>query len=51
MQASVETNAVTLVSAHTTDEVGLQSKEGVAGRILDRVEPLLSTLPASASAR
>jgi phosphopantothenoylcysteine decarboxylase/phosphopantothenate--cysteine ligase len=47
----VETNAVTLVSAHATDEVGLQSKEGVAGRILDRVEPLLSTLPASASAR
>lgn len=47
----VETNAVTLVSADTAEEVGLQSKEGVAARILDRVEPLLSKWPAPAPAR
>ncbi|MGE0464731.1 MAG: bifunctional phosphopantothenoylcysteine decarboxylase/phosphopantothenate--cysteine ligase CoaBC [Vicinamibacterales bacterium] len=47
----VETNAVTLVSADTAEEVGLQSKESVAAHILDRVEPLLSKWPAPAPAR
>lgn len=47
----VETNAVTLVSADAAEEVGLQSKEAVAARILDRVEPLVSAWPAQAPAR
>jgi phosphopantothenoylcysteine decarboxylase / phosphopantothenate---cysteine ligase len=46
----VEANAVTLVSADASEEVGLQSKDRVAGRILDRVEPLVSKLTAAASA-
>jgi phosphopantothenoylcysteine decarboxylase/phosphopantothenate--cysteine ligase len=41
----VDTNAVTIVSAEGTEEVPLQSKEGVAARILDRIEPLLAGLP------
>jgi phosphopantothenoylcysteine decarboxylase / phosphopantothenate---cysteine ligase len=47
----VEANAVTLVSADASDEVERQSKDRVAGRILDRVEPLVSKLTAAASAR
>jgi phosphopantothenoylcysteine decarboxylase / phosphopantothenate---cysteine ligase len=38
----VETNAVTLVGNDRVDEVPLQSKAGVAARILDRVAPLLA---------
>jgi phosphopantothenoylcysteine decarboxylase / phosphopantothenate---cysteine ligase len=37
----VETNAVALVSAEGVEDVPLQSKTAVAGRILDRVERLL----------
>jgi phosphopantothenoylcysteine decarboxylase/phosphopantothenate--cysteine ligase len=37
----VETNAVTLVSADGVEDVPLQSKTAVAGRILDRIERLL----------
>ncbi len=47
----VEANAVTIVSADASEEVELQSKDRVAGRILDRVEPLVSKLTAAASAR
>lgn len=47
----VEANAVTLVSADASEEVELQSKDRVAGRILDRVEPLVAKLTAAASAR
>jgi phosphopantothenoylcysteine decarboxylase / phosphopantothenate---cysteine ligase len=39
----VETNAVTLVTADTTEDVPLQSKTAVAEVILDRVERLLRT--------
>jgi phosphopantothenoylcysteine decarboxylase/phosphopantothenate--cysteine ligase len=38
-------NAVTLVSADGAEEVPLQSKAAVAGRILDRVEHLLTARP------
>lgn len=38
----VDTNAVTLVTAGGADEVPLQSKAGVAARILDRVVALLA---------
>jgi phosphopantothenoylcysteine decarboxylase/phosphopantothenate--cysteine ligase len=38
----VDTNAVTLVSREGVEDVPLQSKAGVAGRILDRVERLLT---------
>jgi phosphopantothenoylcysteine decarboxylase / phosphopantothenate---cysteine ligase len=37
----VETNAVTLVSADGLEDVPLQSKTAVAGRILDRIERLM----------
>lgn len=37
----VDTNAVTLVTADRADEVPLQSKAGVAARILDRVVELI----------
>jgi phosphopantothenoylcysteine decarboxylase / phosphopantothenate---cysteine ligase len=37
----VETNAVALVSADGVEDVPLQSKTAVAGRILDRIERLL----------
>jgi len=47
----VETNAVTLVSADATEDVALQSKEGVAARILERVEALVSRLSDSTPAR
>jgi phosphopantothenoylcysteine decarboxylase / phosphopantothenate---cysteine ligase len=43
----VETNAVTLVSAAGTEEVPLQSKSAIAGRILDRLEQLLAAAPAN----
>jgi phosphopantothenoylcysteine decarboxylase/phosphopantothenate--cysteine ligase len=43
----VETNAVTLVSADTADDVPLQHKSGVAAAILDRIERLLQRRPAS----
>jgi phosphopantothenoylcysteine decarboxylase/phosphopantothenate--cysteine ligase len=46
----VDTNAVTLVSADGADELPLQSKTAVAGRILDRIERLLHA-PAGAAAR
>lgn len=42
----VDTNAVTIVSKSGTEEVPLQSKTAVAGRILDRVEQLLAAVPA-----
>lgn len=38
----VESNAVTLVTADEAVDVPLQSKAGVAARILDRVEPLVA---------
>jgi phosphopantothenoylcysteine decarboxylase/phosphopantothenate--cysteine ligase len=38
----VDTNAVTLVTRDSADEVPLQSKSAVASRILDRVESLLT---------
>ena len=42
----VDTNAVSLVSAAGVEEVPLQSKSAVAARILDRVEQLLTAVPA-----
>lgn len=42
----VETNAVTLVSASGTEDIPLQAKSAVAGRILDRLEQLLGVMPA-----
>ncbi len=42
----VDTNAVSLVSASGVEDVPLQSKAAVAGRILDRVEQLLLAVPA-----
>jgi len=44
---SVPTNAVTLVSIDGAEQVPLQSKTAVAGRILDRVETLLAGRPAT----
>jgi phosphopantothenoylcysteine decarboxylase/phosphopantothenate--cysteine ligase len=44
----VDTNAVTIVSATEAVEVPLQSKAGVARRILDAVEPWLAKLPPNA---
>ena len=38
----VDTNAVTLVAADDVEQVPLQSKAAVAGRILDAVERLLT---------
>jgi len=47
----VETNAATLVSAESVEDVPLQSKTALAGRILDRIESLLrSKAPAPAQA-
>jgi phosphopantothenoylcysteine decarboxylase/phosphopantothenate--cysteine ligase len=40
----VDTNAVTIISADDAEDVPLQSKDAVAGRILDRIEPLLTRL-------
>ncbi len=45
----VDTNAVTLVTRDDTVEIPLQSKAIVAGRILDRVERLLTETPVRAS--
>jgi phosphopantothenoylcysteine decarboxylase/phosphopantothenate--cysteine ligase len=42
----VETNAATLVAADTLEELPLQSKRAMAGRILDRVSTLLHATPA-----
>jgi len=42
----VDTNAVTLVAKTGVEDVPLQSKSAVAARILDRVEQLLSAVPA-----
>ena len=42
----VDTNAVTLVTASTAEDVPLQSKAAVAARILDRVEQFLTAVPA-----
>jgi phosphopantothenoylcysteine decarboxylase/phosphopantothenate--cysteine ligase len=47
----VETNAVSIVSAGSVEEVPLQSKSAVAARILDRVEQLLAAVPANAGAQ
>ena len=44
----VATNAVTLVDAGGVEEVPLQAKTAVAAKILDRVEQLLTRLPARA---
>ena len=44
----VDTNAVTLVARDGVEEVPLQSKAGVAARILDRVERLLAPSPVRA---
>jgi phosphopantothenoylcysteine decarboxylase/phosphopantothenate--cysteine ligase len=41
------TNAVTLVSMDGAEQVPLQSKTAVAGRILDRIETLLAGRPAT----
>ena len=46
----VETNAVVLIDAEGQQPVHLQSKQGVAGHILDRIESLLHTR-AAATAR
>jgi phosphopantothenoylcysteine decarboxylase/phosphopantothenate--cysteine ligase len=42
----VDTNAATLVSAEGAEELPLQSKRALAGRILDRVSTLLAAIPA-----
>jgi phosphopantothenoylcysteine decarboxylase / phosphopantothenate---cysteine ligase len=42
----VDSNAATLVSADTLEELPLQSKRALAGRILDRVSTLLQATPA-----
>ncbi len=42
----VDANAVSIVSKTGVEEVPLQSKSAVAGRILDRVEQLLIAVPA-----
>lgn len=44
----VDTNAVTLVSAAGAETLPLQSKSGVAGEILNRVEQLLASRPVKA---
>ncbi|HUQ88713.1 MAG TPA: bifunctional phosphopantothenoylcysteine decarboxylase/phosphopantothenate--cysteine ligase CoaBC [Vicinamibacterales bacterium] len=41
----VDTNAVTLVSASSSEDIPLQSKSAIAGRILDRIEQLLIAVP------
>ena len=45
------TNEVTLITRNNEEVVPLQSKEGVAARILDRVEALLSSRPAAPARR
>ncbi len=46
----VDTNAVSIVSKSGVEEVPLQSKSGVAARVLDRVEQLLVAVPARGAA-
>ena len=45
----VETNAVTIVSADGVEDVPLQTKTAVAGRILDRIERLIQARTAPAA--
>jgi phosphopantothenoylcysteine decarboxylase/phosphopantothenate--cysteine ligase len=45
----VDTNAVTLVSASGTEDIPLQAKSAVAGRILDRLEQFLAAVPAKSA--
>lgn len=48
----VDTNAVTLVTASSTEDIPLQAKAAVAARILDRIELFLTAVPAkNASAK
>jgi phosphopantothenoylcysteine decarboxylase/phosphopantothenate--cysteine ligase len=47
----VATNEVTLITQDGEEVVPLQSKEGVAARILDRVETLLSARPMASARR
>ena len=47
----VATNEVTLITQDGEEVVPLQSKEGVAARILDRVETLLSARPLASARR
>jgi len=42
----VDTNAVTLVTARGNEEIPLQAKSAIAGKILDRVEQFLIAVPA-----
>ena len=42
----VDTNAVTLVTASSTEDVPLQAKTAVAAKILDRIEQILIAAPA-----
>jgi phosphopantothenoylcysteine decarboxylase/phosphopantothenate--cysteine ligase len=46
----VDNNAVTLVAASGTEEIPLQSKDAIAGRILDRLEQFLAAAPAKNTA-
>jgi len=41
----VDTNAVTLVTAASAEDIPLQSKAAVAARILDRIEQFLTAVP------
>jgi phosphopantothenoylcysteine decarboxylase/phosphopantothenate--cysteine ligase len=41
----VDTNAVTLVTASGSEDIPLQAKTAIAGRILDRIEQLLIAVP------
>jgi phosphopantothenoylcysteine decarboxylase/phosphopantothenate--cysteine ligase len=43
----VDTNAVTIVSREGTEELPVQSKTAIAGKILDRLEKLLTARPAA----
>lgn len=45
------TNEVTIITADDEEAVPLQSKEGVAARIVDRVESILSARPAAPARR
>lgn len=47
----VDTNAVSLVSKAGVEEVPMQGKRAVAARILDRVEQLLTGVPARGAAK
>ena len=45
------TNEVTIITPDNEEVVALQSKEGVAARILDRIETLLSARPVTSARR